>query len=662
MALFRRFPILLWLFFLTQGASPGTANDENLISSFKFCEPFGNIGRSAAYKSIKDRNVALINRGLSAVKLGEELKSLIARAQPHQTIFIDPACVIEVSGTIEINKPLVIASNRGENGSAGALIKSTREGNIVFRVTSDNVRITGIRFEGNESISTIDKAIYVADQDSSKINIRSFELDNCEFYQWAIAIEISHSAPLDLQDYNVNVHHNHFHDNLCPGYGYGVDVGNAFVRVFANLFGNNRHDIAAAGTPLSGYEAFCNVIREGSSEVANFDVHGGEGNTEDYAGGFFSIHHNDFEDLNCQANIFVVGRPTIICIIRDNKFRTPNILAHQPECPEGHAAIQNRPSGKNLKEGSPNAYGNVVAVNNIYDGMYRGWYVAYRWNPVRFDNIFRVPSDNDLLHASFNPDLISSGLINPAAQTLDYYFGDIDRDGRTDILRSDGKRLSYIPLLASFGSTWRDFTTSPGSFGKIAFNENTVSYDLYVCMYIENFFGAAAQEIATIDAETLRIHSLNGRLLTDLRTASPAWPGQFSCLKARGRRDLIVQASGDTFIILTDGRLQTIRGIKGAEKYLVGDFDGDGCSDLLVKQKSGWQYRTFKFNEFVILGSLKEHDEILVGNMTAASDEVSDVLGFVKGDWRIAVNGVDGWRSLSISDFPLHVFYYGDLK
>jgi hypothetical protein len=635
-------------------------------SPFRYCDGFEPVGGGYSYDRIVKRAQKTVLPGnMTPVELGNHLRRIIYEAKPRQTVYIDANCTIEVSESIEINKPLTIAGNRGVDGSKGALIRSTKNDNFVFKVNVKDVRITGLRFEGNQSVEVIDHAVQVMDKDSTKMAITTFELDNCEFYDWAIAVEVSHYLMKTHRGYSIEIHNNFFHDNVCPGYGYGVDVGNAFVRVYGNLFENNRHDIACSGTPLSGYEAFCNVINEGSSEVSNFDVHGGAANRADYAGRFFKIHHNDFRDLNCQGNIFVVGRPRVACVITNNRFFTDNIYRPLTECPREHVAVQNRPSGENLNELSPEAFGNVIAVNNIYAGVYKGWYVRERWNRNRLDNLFRIPSENDLLLSLLNAELIESGDVNPVAQDLDYYFGDMDGDGNTDIFRADGKRWSYLPLGSGYNGEWILIREATEPVGKIMFDTRTSSYDCVASLYVQNFGGNNNADIAVGEPANsdVKIFLDGKKLQTPIGITKQFLVGRFSKKRGDDTFSFLTQTQGGYFIH-QHARWRLFRNemVSRGKVLFTGDFNGDGWSDILLNDEGVWKYSDSRNISWTPIKKLNDATKFIIGNLNAREGPKSDIVGFVEGHWKILIDGSGEWHMPDTSLVPLQDLPYGDMR
>lgn len=669
--------IVVWCNVAARANSAGAARlvllqqDSVIVSPFEYCQQFGLPGGGPAYqKIITTGDHVLIPDGKSPLQMGKELKQMIFRAKPNQTIYIHPQCTLDIGEPIEVNKTIVLASNRGMNGSEGALIRSRLNRNTLFKIHANGVRFTGLRMEGNAKGDTLSQAVEVLDLDPLNITIKSFEFDNCEVYNWAIGVEVTHNGELKAtDDYKLNIHHNFMHDNLFAGYGYGVDVGNAFAYIFGNVFRNNRHDIAGAGTKRSGYEAYCNTILEGTAKLTNFDMHGGDGNKLDYAGGFMKIHHNDFRDLNCQGNIFVVGRPEVVCIISNNRFATPTIFRPVHVCPDGSMAIQNRPSDKNLKEGSPGAYGNIIAVNNIYNGRYAGWYAREDWDKARTDNVMRIPSQNDLLLAVENPELIPSGLVNPVRQTIDYYFADMNGDGRTDIFKADGAEWSYLPLDCDYADQWTPIRSSEVSVATITFDPKKDFYDLEYHMVFVNIDADKRTDVGIHKKDTGELWIFSGG--KDLKRVIRNTPPVHEMLTGRFQKKTRKQSTADFLKagpkglnILKESRWRSthVRNV-GNGRPLLGDFNGDGCSDVFIADQTGWKYSSCGGKKWPRLHVPQTRaEDLMIVNFDQKFDTTSDVIGLVDKEWKISVNGRGAWQRLTIANFPLENFVFGNLR
>jgi hypothetical protein len=150
--------------------------------------------------------------------------------------------------------------------------------------TADNVRISGIRFDGQEPSDPCESADTATDSDAVTVFASAgVEIDRNEFYKWrgsAVNIHdddgVTDRTPTNrLTKDNpqaVWIHDNSFHDNQHPttcdllsssghGAGYGVNVGDgAYALIERNVFDKNRHAVASNGKGGSGYYLYRNLF------------------------------------------------------------------------------------------------------------------------------------------------------------------------------------------------------------------------------------------------------------------------------------------------------------------------------------------------------------------------------------------------------------------
>jgi hypothetical protein len=244
------------------------------------------------------------------VSTKEQLITALNNVRSGEIIFIKGDAVIDLTDTYQLTIPagVTLASDRGLDGSSGALLQRSRGRPITsyaqiftFVAGGDNVRITGLRFNGEnapEDDTTVPQEEYL-------IGIR-FEnrtgsvVDNCEFWGWS-------QAGIAQDNGTSFIHHNYIHHNQARGEGYGFVIAGGTAVVEANLFDYNRHDIAAAGLPGEGYEARYNIVLGHGTAIGghHFDVHAyppdDEETVDSIAGYEYKIHHNTFEltELPC---------------------------------------------------------------------------------------------------------------------------------------------------------------------------------------------------------------------------------------------------------------------------------------------------------------------------------------------------------------------------
>lgn len=255
------------------------------------------IGGGEGYDSIvspEDADVIVSTR--------EELLS--ALDEESRTIYVDDDAEIDLSARrITIPGGVTLASGRGRDGSAGALITANERTSRLFQIFEEGVRITGLRFRGHQ-VGYYDPDGSAWSNDS--LAIRAYadcEIDNCELYGWTHAgIGIGQNGP-DPIDSDAHVHHCSIHDNMMEGLGYGIVVYQGDSLIEYNYFDENRHSIAASGQAGCSYEARYNV--QGPTNLLfGFEMHSPGGERID-------IHHNTFELVERRD-----GRPTPAVAIR----------------------------------------------------------------------------------------------------------------------------------------------------------------------------------------------------------------------------------------------------------------------------------------------------------------------------------------------------------
>jgi len=276
------------------------------------CEanPTGDpIGGGEGYRDI-------LTAGDFTVTTAEELLAAFKQAQAGQVVFVPDGVEIDLTGHSNISLPggVTLAGTRGLNGSPGARIFTTwRKGHTLMRTAGDEVRLTGLRFEG--AYGETDK---VADH-SGFLSIAHYgaEVDNCEVYNFNVrGVGVGSSA------IKVRVHHNCIHHCQRSGYGYGVSTGSSDIEIIANKFDYCRHHIASSGAPGCGYEAAWNFIGPNATSH-HFDMHGGRdrGDNTDIAGDWMHIHHNTFQGEH--RHVVIRGVPSQGAEVHHNWFARP---------------------------------------------------------------------------------------------------------------------------------------------------------------------------------------------------------------------------------------------------------------------------------------------------------------------------------------------------
>ncbi len=197
------------------------------------------------------------------------LLSALSGATSGEVIYVPEGITIDLTGQYPVGIPagVTLASNRGEAGSLGALIKKSAHtpGFIgtpdingwyssgweepMFYAMGNDVRITGLQLQGEMYPQDYGNAKKQTHESDYLVGIfanakSGFEVDNNEIRGWAWS-GISMKACPDAY-----IHHNYIHSNQARGEGYGSNLygGNALFE--ANLYDYNRHAITGAVLPV----------------------------------------------------------------------------------------------------------------------------------------------------------------------------------------------------------------------------------------------------------------------------------------------------------------------------------------------------------------------------------------------------------------------------
>ncbi len=292
------------------------------------CNPTGNpIGGGPGYTRIISETDSRVKY---VVSTASQLITALKSAKSGEVVFIKGNAVIDMTSNPKITIPagVTVASDRGLNGSLGALIKRTKNvnggwGEETFIAGGNNVRVTGLRLEGEMYPQDYGNAPGQTYEQQYLVGIYAkertgFEVDNCELRGFAWAAVVSDNC---VQSY---VHHSYIHHNQARGEGYGVALYGGSSIIEANTFDYNRHSITGTGYPGESYEARYNVVLGNGNPIGghHFDVHQDERGGS-FAGSLYKIHHNTFKDGNGKmASIAIRQKPTTGMYIDHNLFET----------------------------------------------------------------------------------------------------------------------------------------------------------------------------------------------------------------------------------------------------------------------------------------------------------------------------------------------------
>ncbi len=277
----------------------------------------------------------IVCKGDFTVRDLDELLDALSRARPGRTVFLPGDVVIDMSpriyieqAVLEIPAGVTLASDRGRDGSQGALIFSDAlKTPALIRCKGPDVRITGLRLRGPDPRRRIahyerslgpngkGRSYYYRFPVSDGIVSRfpRLRVDNCEISAF------SHGGVYLQAGDGHRIDHCHIHHCQFQGLGYGVSLGPASATIEFNRFDVNRHSIAATGAPGSSYRALNNLVGETSLSHL-FDMHGGRDRKDgtNIAGTRIEIRNNTF--LAPQIPVLIRGVPQEKCDVTRNWF------------------------------------------------------------------------------------------------------------------------------------------------------------------------------------------------------------------------------------------------------------------------------------------------------------------------------------------------------
>jgi len=288
----------------------------------------GPIGGGAGYTNI-------VTAGDYTVENIEALRDTLAKAEAGQTVFIPGNATLDMTTLIYIEELVLdvpggvtLASDRGHNGSEGALLTSDAlKTPIMIRAGGPGVRVTGLRVRGPNTKRYLDhhsRAFRAGGggheyyykfptQNGVLTEHDNLEVDNCDISGFG-------HGGVDLREgQGHHIHHNFIHHCQYNGLGYGVCHGKSSSLIEYNLFDSNRHSIAATGRPGCSYVARHNV-ELGTSLSHCFDMHGGRDRKDgtDIAGTSIEIYNNTFRAP--QTPVVIRGVPQEKCDVHRNWF------------------------------------------------------------------------------------------------------------------------------------------------------------------------------------------------------------------------------------------------------------------------------------------------------------------------------------------------------
>ncbi len=290
------------------------------------------------------------------VSTASELTRALSLAGSGDVIWIPGNVTIGMGSFRGVVVPagVVIASDRGSDGSLGALFSDTSTSGVAFSAR-DNAVFSGLRFRNSHATAS--------GRTLMSSSGHGVEWENCEIRDFGyIGLWFgTHSMAWDSPDRNW-VHHCIISGFQQTGLGYGIGLTGTSVLVECNKIQNCRHLISGqrtdAGQAVTNYEFRYNECGDAlywqSSWSYNVqtDQHGGNDsqawgnpdppNATTAAGGTLKIHHNTYTSNSGQANVGIRGIPATMCEVYNNWTRKTNGSsgAHDETSPRNGAFLQ----------------------------------------------------------------------------------------------------------------------------------------------------------------------------------------------------------------------------------------------------------------------------------------------------------------------------------
>jgi hypothetical protein len=277
----------------------------------------------------------IVTGGDYTVRDVDSLLEALSAAESGQVVFIPGAAEIDLTTRIyieqlvlEVPAGVTLASDRGHNGSPGALLTSDAlKTPVMIRATGPDVRITGLRIQGPNPKRHLEHhrrafgpggdghSYYYKFPTQRGISTAhdALEVDNCDISGFG------HAAVFLSDGDRHHIHHNFIHHCQYNGLGYGISHDTASSIIEFNRFDWNRHSIAGTGRPGCSYVARHNV-ELGTSLSHCFDMHGGRDRKDDtdIAGTSIEIYNNTFRAP--QTPVVIRGVPEEKCDVHHNWF------------------------------------------------------------------------------------------------------------------------------------------------------------------------------------------------------------------------------------------------------------------------------------------------------------------------------------------------------
>ena len=255
----------------------------------------------------------------------EELNNILDGASSGDKVFLESDVEIDMGFdedgvTVTVPENVTLASDRGCNGSSGALLIGGEKpgtewvGSRAIAMKADS-KIAGLRFEGpapDREMNWMGEEFDYTDGIEGRGE--NVVVENNELYGWPTAAVRGGSDPIEVR-------HNYIHSNNQRGLGYGVSTVDWPSVIEYNRFERNRHAVAGSGEEGEGYIVRYNTFGgEGIAGAGHkIDMHGDNGD----GGSKIEVYRNTVKYPDSQA-VYLRGEPVDYAEIRDNWFYNDN--------------------------------------------------------------------------------------------------------------------------------------------------------------------------------------------------------------------------------------------------------------------------------------------------------------------------------------------------
>lgn len=285
----------------------------------------------------------------------DDLNKLLKEFKGEKEIWLPPEVKFEVKTVASpakrmilpypVQEGVILASDRGVNGSEGALIHVTGTCSGAFATGiwfKAHTKLAGLQIQGPTNLGTKGSVGGCYTMFALKLSgAPAVEIENCklwDFPQGLISLDNVLSTPSESLAWNspnrVWLHHSELFGAQAHGWGYGVLESNSNGRDLACLIEackvhDCRHLVACDhGSPFNyelryndfGDAWYWSANRVGGTKyyACQIDAHGSGHTLSGYAGKHYEIWANDFSLNGNKANIGIRGNPSGEDRIHDN--------------------------------------------------------------------------------------------------------------------------------------------------------------------------------------------------------------------------------------------------------------------------------------------------------------------------------------------------------